>query len=186
MGAAVTLAGCGKMQELCHSGARAPPASPETRNTDQRNQSLGLCSWVPGPALTGRPGMTREFFSILLVLRFIRFIHRDAPALVFPAKAAVRKFTIGWTSAVRPSRQLLRSFLRMRDFLNATKGFPHAEEHPKGASRSTHPRCTQFPDSLEGRDPCVAWAPAFAGVAETLMSALVCSCRVNLLNGSEH
>ena len=60
------LAGCGKMQELCHSGARAPPASPETRNTDQRNQSLGLCSWVPGPALTGRPGMTREFFSILL------------------------------------------------------------------------------------------------------------------------
>jgi hypothetical protein len=41
---------------------------------------------------------------------------------------------------VRPSRQLLRSFLRMRDFLNAIKGFPHAEEHPKGASRSTHGR----------------------------------------------
>jgi hypothetical protein len=38
----------------------------------------------------------------------------------------------------------------------------------------------------EGRDPCVAWAPAFAGVAETLMSALVSFCRVNLLNGSEH
>jgi hypothetical protein len=38
----------------------------------------------------------------------------------------------------------------------------------------------------EGRDPCVAWAPAFAGVAETLMSVLLCSCRVNLLNGSEH
>jgi hypothetical protein len=67
--------------------------------------------------------------AVTLVLRFIRFIHRDAPALVFPAKAAVRKFTIGWTSAVRPSRQLLRSFLRMRDFLNAIKGFPHAEEH---------------------------------------------------------
>jgi hypothetical protein len=28
----------------------------------------------------------------------------------------------------------------MRDFLNAIKGFPHAEEHPKGASRSTHGR----------------------------------------------
>jgi hypothetical protein len=54
------------MQELRHSGAPAPPASPETRNTDQRNQLLGLCSWVPGPALTGRPGMTREFFSTLL------------------------------------------------------------------------------------------------------------------------
>ena len=49
-----------------HSGARASPASPEPRNTDRRNQRLGLCSWVPGPALTGRPGMTGEFFSILL------------------------------------------------------------------------------------------------------------------------
>jgi hypothetical protein len=55
-----------------------------------------------------------------------------------PAFEAVMKFTIGWICAVRPSRQLLRSFLRMRDFLNALKGFPHAEEHPKGASRSTH------------------------------------------------
>ena len=57
-----------------------------------------------------------------------------------PVFEGVRKFTIGWISAVRPSRQLLRSFLRMRDFLNAIKGFPHAEEHPKGASRSTHGR----------------------------------------------
>jgi hypothetical protein len=48
------------------------------------------------------------------------------------------------------------------------------------------PRCAGSPLPGEGRDPCVAWAPAFAGVAETLMSALVCSCRVNLLNGSEH
>src|SRR5204862_2427014 len=36
----------------------------------------------------------------------------------------------------------------------------------------------------EGRDPCVAWEPAFAGVAETFTSALVCFCRVNLLNGT--
>src|SRR5205807_7620178 len=48
------------------------------------------------------------------------------------------------------------------------------------------PRCAGSRLPGEGRDPCVAWAPAFAGVAETLMSALVCSCRVNLLNGSEH
>jgi hypothetical protein len=27
-----------------------------------------LCSWVPGPALTGRPGMTRDFFILLGVL----------------------------------------------------------------------------------------------------------------------
>ena len=31
--------------------------------------------------------------------------------------------TIGWISAVGPSRQLLRSFLRMRNFLDAIKGF---------------------------------------------------------------
>ena len=41
--------------------------------------------WVPGPALTGRPGMTCEFFSILLVLRHIRMIQssldRSCPAL---------------------------------------------------------------------------------------------------------
>jgi hypothetical protein len=60
------LAGCGKMQEHRHSGARALPASPESRNTDERNQWLGRCSWFPGPALTGRPGMTQEFFSTLL------------------------------------------------------------------------------------------------------------------------
>jgi hypothetical protein len=41
----------------------------------------------------------------------------------------VGKSTIGWISALRPSRQLLRSFLRMRNFLNAIKDFPHAEEH---------------------------------------------------------
>ena len=54
------------MQKHCHSGARALPASPEPRNTDRRNQWLGRCSWFPGPALTGRPGMTGDFFSILL------------------------------------------------------------------------------------------------------------------------
>jgi hypothetical protein len=55
-----------KIQEHRHSGARALPASPESRNTDRSNQWLGLCSWVPGPPLTGRPGMTLEFFSALL------------------------------------------------------------------------------------------------------------------------
>jgi hypothetical protein len=55
------------MQEHRHSGARVLPASPESKNTDQRNRSLGLCSWVPGPPLTDRPGMTCEFFSTPLV-----------------------------------------------------------------------------------------------------------------------
>jgi hypothetical protein len=57
---------------------------------------------------------------------------------VTPAEEAVRKFKIARISAVRPSRQLLRSFIRMRDFINFIKGFPHAEERLRGASRSTH------------------------------------------------
>jgi hypothetical protein len=56
-----------------------------------------------------------------------------------PDLKAVRKLTIGWISAVRP-RQLLCDFLRMRNFLSAINGFPHAEERPEGASRSTHSR----------------------------------------------
>src|SRR5262252_4991681 len=55
------------MQERRHSGARALPASPESRNTSQTNQRLGLCLWVPGSAPTGRPETAREFFSTLLV-----------------------------------------------------------------------------------------------------------------------
>jgi hypothetical protein len=100
------------------------------------------------------------------VLRFLRFIHRDVPVLVFPAKEGGRKFTIARISALRPSRQLLRRFVRMRDFLYAIRGFPHPEEHPEGASRSTHGRDAANFLTPEDRDPCVAWAPAFAGVAE--------------------
>ena len=52
--------------------------------------------------------------------------------------------TIGWIGAVRSSRQPLRGFLRMRDFLNAIKSLPHPEERPKGASRRTHGREQPF------------------------------------------
>src|SRR5437868_5799415 len=55
----------------------------------------------------------------------------EAPGLWIPAFEAVRKSTIGWIGTVRPSRQLLRSFLRMRNFLNAIKDFPHVEERTK-------------------------------------------------------
>jgi hypothetical protein len=68
------------MQEHRHSGARALSASPESRNTDQRNQWLGQCSWFPGPPLKGRPGMTRECFSSLLVHRFIQLMQLDVPS----------------------------------------------------------------------------------------------------------
>jgi hypothetical protein len=40
----------------------------------------------------------------------------------------VRKLTISWISAVHPLRQLLRSFLRMRNFLNAIRELPLAED----------------------------------------------------------
>ncbi len=46
------------MLERRHSGTRSQATSPESINTDPRNQWLVLCSWFPGPALTGRPGMT--------------------------------------------------------------------------------------------------------------------------------
>jgi hypothetical protein len=57
------LTRCGKTLECGRSGARALPASPEAKNTDLRNQGLGLCSWVPGLALKGHPGTTAEFFA---------------------------------------------------------------------------------------------------------------------------
>ena len=64
--------GCGKTLECSHSRARPRaagpggpsrglPASPESKNTDPRNQWLGLCSWLPGLALKGHPGTTAEF-----------------------------------------------------------------------------------------------------------------------------
>jgi hypothetical protein len=44
---------------------------PETHEHRLENQELGLCSWVPGSALKGRPGMTAEFFGTLsFVLEF--------------------------------------------------------------------------------------------------------------------
>jgi hypothetical protein len=91
IGAEAPLAGCGKMREHLHSGARALPASPESRNTDQRNQCLGLCSWIPGPPLTGRPGMTREFFSTLLGFLLVRqtlLVERGNPRSTFVVLAA--------------------------------------------------------------------------------------------------
>jgi TonB family protein len=45
-----------------------------------------------------------------------------------------------WASKVRPSRPRFARHLRMMSFLNAIQGFPHAEERPTGASRSTHDR----------------------------------------------
>jgi hypothetical protein len=57
--------GCGKTLERGHSAAQALPASLESKNTEWRNQGLGLCSWVPGLALKGHPGTTTEFFRTL-------------------------------------------------------------------------------------------------------------------------
>ena len=75
--------------------------------------------------------------------------------------------TIDWINALRPSRQLLRSFLRMRILLIAIRDFPHAEEHPlrdaacggssgqAGASRST-----------QSLAPADFLTTSFAGAAE--------------------
>jgi hypothetical protein len=91
----------------------------------------------------------------------------------FPLARLERKSTIGWIGVVRPSRRPLRGLLRMRNFLTAIKGLPHAEEHPKGASRSTHglaaglfPSIRQFVDTLlRGNDEIkVLAARLLAGV----------------------
>jgi hypothetical protein len=83
------------MQEDRHSGARAPPASPESRNTDQRNQSLGLCSWVPGPVLTGRPGMTRQFFQHPASTSFPKFrTYRSGGEIDFEAPSMDNRVAI--------------------------------------------------------------------------------------------
>jgi hypothetical protein len=42
----------------------------------------------------------------------------------------VKELMTGGISVVRPSRQPLRGFLRMRAFLNAISNLPHAEERP--------------------------------------------------------
>jgi hypothetical protein len=64
-------------------GRGASPASPEPKNTGKINQWFGLYAGVPGPTLTGRPGMTRGFFSSLLVVRTQRMVpiaHPSSPS----------------------------------------------------------------------------------------------------------
>src|SRR5437868_15165425 len=71
-----------------------------------------------------------------------------------PAFEAVRKLTTGWISAVRPSRQPLCGFLRMRNSSHAINDFPHAEERLPGASRSTHSRdAANFLTASKGGGP---------------------------------
>src|SRR5438128_7011010 len=60
------------------------------------------------------------------------WLAQDGSASVFPAKELVKKSRMGWIDTVRPSRRPLRGLLRMRNFLNVIKGFPHAE----GAQRA--------------------------------------------------
>ena len=50
-----------KRLECGHSGARALPASPESKNTALRNQWLGGCPWVPGLAPRAIPERQRSF-----------------------------------------------------------------------------------------------------------------------------
>jgi hypothetical protein len=50
---------------------RSAPREPGTHEHRLEKQGFGLCSWVPGSALKGRPGMTTEFFRSLLMVRTI-------------------------------------------------------------------------------------------------------------------
>jgi hypothetical protein len=96
--------------------------------------------------------------------------------VVAPAEEAVRKLGIGWMSVVRPSRQLLRSFLRMRGFLGAIKRLPHPEERAGAAGTRLEGRtigdAANFLTASEaGAHPPTAraleqWVPAFASIQD--------------------
>ena len=47
-------------QSISVISGRAEGANPESRNTDR------ACVWIPGPALTRRPGMTGEVFIFVV------------------------------------------------------------------------------------------------------------------------
>src|SRR3984893_11455852 len=73
------------------------------------------CRTAVGPARSGRRRGNRSGAGAVWSLAVLRY----------------------WICALCPSRQPLDGFLRMRPFLNAINGFPHAEEAPEGPSRST-------------------------------------------------
>jgi hypothetical protein len=97
-------------------------------------QSTGLNFWLPSTADDDLP------LRGMIATRFERLGAQYAQNFVTPAKEALRKSIIGWIKAARPSRPRYARHLRMRNFLNAIRGFPHAEERPAGASRSAHSR----------------------------------------------
>ena len=51
-------------------------------NTGLEKQGLDLCSWVPGSALKGRPGMTTEFFRSLLRTLHTGWPRGDQPTIM--------------------------------------------------------------------------------------------------------
>ena len=89
-------------------GRGASPASPEPKNAGKINQWLGLYAWVPGPAPTGRPGMTRGFFSSLLVLRRRQTIHSTVLAGLGPAIHETRHkpYRFSWMPRTRPGKTI--------------------------------------------------------------------------------
>jgi hypothetical protein len=64
---------------------------------------------------------------------------------------------MGRINLVPPSREPLRGFLRMRKFFNVICDRPHAEERPKGASRSTRDANAAGPTIVEVRLETFGW-----------------------------
>src|SRR5260370_41835200 len=54
-----------------HSGARAPPASPETMNTSLEDRVHEPVFMASGPGLTGRPGQLAVETSVLFAAVFM-------------------------------------------------------------------------------------------------------------------
>ena len=65
---------------------------------------------------------------------------------------ADRKFAVGWIGALRPSRQLLRSFLRMRNLLILSKDYLMLRSACRARLEARTTEMQPIPDSLFSRD----------------------------------
>jgi NodT family efflux transporter outer membrane factor (OMF) lipoprotein len=82
----------------------------------------------------------------------------------------VNKLTNGWIGVVRPSRQPLRGFLRMRGILNAIDNAPHAEERLWGRLEA---RTTSMQRLVSLLLPIASYASCPSRVVAVLATALL-------------
>ena len=127
------------MQKHCHSGARALPASPESRNTDLNKSMAWPVFMVSGPGPDGPSRNDARLFQHPAKLPTL-------PRIILPVPACAMK---GRWDFGKQRAGTARQF----------------GETPSVHARSEDSlRFCPYRLPGEGRDPCQPWAPAFAGV----------------------